>query len=351
MEGVSEVDRRKIIGSFYQKHWSMGKSYTYKYFSKLGISKATIYRVMEKMDKGESLARKAGSGRKAEKMTSRKVRVMKRYMKENLGASQRKAALKFGVSLAYVNKIVRTKTKLSYRRRKRVPGATEEQKKKQKQRCSRLIRNEMKAKNKAQIIMDDESYFFFKGNNQPGNRGFYSDDIGGTGDGVRYASADKFTPKVMVWVAFSEHAISQPFFLQRGAMDSDTYRTKCLPKLQKFVQDNYRGQKVIFWPDLASAHYQKDVLKTLADMKIPVVAKADNPPATPQIRPIERLWALLKARLYAGGFEAQTKDQLIARIRRELAKVTAQTCQNLWRNIRKNIWKVADGGHAALLTL
>ena len=330
----------------------MGNAYTCKYFLKLGISKATTYRVMEKMDKGDSLARKAGSGRKTSKMTSRKVKALKRYMKENLGTSQRKTALKFGVSIAYVNKLVRTKTRLSYKHQKRVPCATEKHKKKQnKERCSRLRRNQMKAKNKVKIIVDDESLFSFKGNNQPGNKGFYSDDIGGTGDGVRYASVGKFTPKFMVWVAFSEHAISQPFFLQRGAMDADTYRTKCLPKLQKFIHENYRGQKVIFWPDLAPAHYQKDVLKTMAEMEIPVVAKADNPPATPQIRPIERLWALLKARVYVGGFEAQAKDQLIGRIRQELAKVTAQTCQNLWRSTQTDIRKVADGGHAALLKL
>ena len=84
-EGVSEEDRRKVIGSFYQKHWSMGNAYTCKYFLKLGISKATTYRVMEKMDKGDSLARKAGSGRKASKMTSIKVRALEWYMKENLG--------------------------------------------------------------------------------------------------------------------------------------------------------------------------------------------------------------------------------------------------------------------------
>ena len=318
---------------------------------KLGISKSTAYRVVKKMDKGELLTRKSGSGRKADKMTPSKVLALKRYLMEHLGASQRKAALKFGVSLAYVNKIVRAKTKLRYKRRKRVPGATEEQKKKQKARCSRLRRKQMKADDATQIIMDDESYFPFKGNNQPGNRGFYSDDINGAGDGVRCATVDKFTPKVMVWVAFSEHAVSQPFFLQCGSMDAHIYRTNCLPKLQDFIKDNYRGKKVIFWPDLAPAHYQRDVLETLTAMKIPFVAKEDNPPASPQLRPIERLWALLKSRVYAGGFEAQTKKQLIARIRRELAKITAQNCQNLWRSIRTNIRKVADGGHAALLEL
>ena len=76
---------------------------------KLGISKSTGYRVMKKMDKGELLTMKSGSGRKANKMTPSKVLALKRYLMEHLGASQRKAALKFGVSLAYVNKIVRAR--------------------------------------------------------------------------------------------------------------------------------------------------------------------------------------------------------------------------------------------------
>ena len=50
----------------------------------------------------------------------------------NLGASQRKAALKFGVILAYENKIVRTKTRLSYQQRKRIRGATDQQKERRK---------------------------------------------------------------------------------------------------------------------------------------------------------------------------------------------------------------------------
>ena len=43
-------------------------------------------------------------------------------------------------------------------------------------------------------------------------------------------------------------------------MNAYIYRTQCLPRLKKFIDANYRGKKVIFWPDLAPAHYQKDVL-------------------------------------------------------------------------------------------
>ena len=351
MDGLTGRQRRELIGSFYKAHWSKGKSFTYKHFQQMGISKTTLYRVMEKLDKGESLTREAGSGRKAKKMTPEDISKLKRYMKESIGASQRKAARKFGVSLSYINKILSTKTKLRYRHRKRVPAATEDQKIKQKTRCGKLRRSVMKPTGKTQIIMDDESYFPMKSHSQPGNAGFYTDDASGAGDGVRFATVAKFTPKVMVWVAFSEHGLSKPFIMESGAMNAYIYRTQCLPRLKEFVDANYRGKKVIFWPDLAPAHYQKDVIATLDEMKIPVVAKEDNPPAAPQIRPIERLWALLKSRVYAGGYEAETKKQLTKRIRRQMAGITADTCQKLWRRTWTKIRFAADKGNTGLREL
>ena len=131
-------------------------------------------------------------------MTPKEVRDLEGYLKEHIGASQRKAARKFGVSLSYINKILRTKTELRYRHRKRVPAATEEQKAKQKTMCSKLRRGAMKLSGKTEIIMDDESYFLMKGHSQPGNTGFYTDVVSGAGDGIRFASVEKFTPKVMV---------------------------------------------------------------------------------------------------------------------------------------------------------
>ena len=96
---------------------------------------------------------------------------------------------------------------------------------------------------------------------------------------------------------------------------------------------------------------KKTSSKTLEELRIPVVAKEDNPPATPQIRPIERLWALLKSRVYAGGFEAETKKQLITRIRSQMARITAKSCQNLWNHARTKIRFVADRGNAGLREL
>ena len=39
---------------------------------------------------------------------------------------------------------------------------------------------------------------------------------------------EKFTSKIMVWVAFSELGLDKPFIMESGSMDAYTYRTQCL---------------------------------------------------------------------------------------------------------------------------
>ena len=88
--------------------------YTYKYFCKLGISKSTIYHVIEKMDKSEPLVRKTNRKWPVGRADGLNKGQGPGKVYENiLGASQRNAAFKLGVSISYVNRIVSTKTVLS----------------------------------------------------------------------------------------------------------------------------------------------------------------------------------------------------------------------------------------------
>ena len=50
-------------------------------------------------------------------------------------------------------------------------------------------------------------------------------------------------------------------------------------------------------PDLASCHYAKDVLEWYKANVVHVVPKEVNPPNCPELRPIERCWALVKREL------------------------------------------------------
>ena len=58
---------------------------------------------------------------------------------------------------------------------------------------------------------------------------------------------------------------------------------------------------VIFWPDLATCHYANVNQVWMKEQDLYFIAKEDNPPATPQIRPIEQFWSMLKNKVYANN--------------------------------------------------
>jgi transposase len=59
--------------------------------------------------------------------------------------------------------------------------------------------------------------------------------------------------------------------------------------------------KIVFWPDLASAHYTKDTL----------------PPNISQLRSIENFWAILKRKVFSKNYCSKNVKFLMAKIRKE----------------------------------
>ena len=166
-------------------------------------------------------------------------------------------------------KIVRMKSSIRYFRRQPVPAASEEQEKKQKQRCSDLRRDLFKARGKSVIIMDDESYFRLKADQMGANRGYYTANKENANLNVKYRTVEKFPKKDMLWVAISEKGVSDPYFVQKNSLNGKIYREECIPLLKKFIDDKHKRCKVVHWPDLAPAHYDKSVLEKLKKTLFP----------------------------------------------------------------------------------
>jgi len=70
----------------------------------------------------------------------------------------------------------------------------------------------------------------------------------------------------------------------------------------------------------------------------------DNPPNVPQARPIENFWANLDLKVYDKGWQAQTKMQLIRRIRNKLKDFDQKELQTLMKGVRQKLRKIADKG-------
>ena len=170
--------------------------------------------------------------------------------------------------------------------------------------------------------------------------------MGDVADEVRLRPKSKYPEKLLVWMAISERGFSKPFFLKKKAsLTGQIYRDQCIRQyLVPYLDQYHEDGDFYFWPDLASAHYAHETTDLLKSLNTPFVPKSSNPPNSPQIRPIEQFWAILKERVYQGGWEASSFRMLKQRINRTLQDLEPDICQKLFRGLKTKIRKAADNG-------
>ena len=80
--------------------------------------------------------------------------------------------------------------------------------------------------------------------------------------------------------------------------------------------------------------------KWMKDQGLPFVAKDQNPPNAPQIRPIEAFWAILKMKVYEGNWSAKNRDQLIRRIKKSIQEIDMEIIVKMFRyeNYIHSLW-------------
>ena len=98
------------------------------------------------------------------------------------------------------------------------------------------------------IVIDDEKYFTFSGDNMPRNAGFYSCNKQTSAQDIRFKCKGKFAPKVLVWLSLSSKGVSAPYIgkTKGSAINADVYRQKCLPRLLEFINKHYLQNEYIF---------------------------------------------------------------------------------------------------------
>ena len=343
MEEVDLKTRRELIVQFYNLHESAGKSYTVKHFSKLGIARASVYKVLKNYQERGSTERAPGSGRPAVKLPRARRRRLVKAAQDKGGVSLVKLARKFEISKPYVQKVLKNEG-VKYYKRKKAPEWTPEKEERQKRCCRRLTRTVAKPSSSVEVVMDDESYFPWKHDKIPGNDGFYTRDKENTPPAVRFYNKKKFEPKLLVWLAISARGHSDPFFMpSRGNMNGEVYRQECVTaRLVPFLHKHHSNGDFIFWPDLASCHYARPTTALFEELKIPFVAKADNPPSVPKLRPVEDFWGLLKGKVYQGGWEADSEQQLKKRIKKCLRELDWEAVRGVMEKVKTNLRKAAD---------
>ena len=78
------------------------------------------------------------------------------------------------------------------------------------------------------------------------------------------------------------------------------------------------------WPDLVTCHCARQTQELLESEGIPFVPKKQNPPCCPQLRSMEDVWAMLKAKTYIGSWEAKSEEQLKGKIGQSMTSLNQE---------------------------
>ena len=134
---------------------------------------------------------------------------------------------------------------LNYYKRRRALKYTPQQLEQILWKCRKLRREATNTD--TSIIVDDEKYFSFPGDNIPSNAGFCSTDRANASVNVKLKQKQKFAPKVLVWLAISSKGVSALYIgsTKGPALNGDLYLRECLSKLLEFIEEHHVNDKYI----------------------------------------------------------------------------------------------------------
>ncbi|XP_065668056.1 uncharacterized protein LOC136088292 [Hydra vulgaris] len=250
-----------------------------------GFARSTIYDNLKRLETVQSFSDRKQPGRPTSWTREKKAKLT-RLVNNRKGVSQRKIGIKFDVNQSTIGRQLK-KMNIKYRKREKTPKYTIEQQIKAKKKSRKLV-NQL-YNTKSLLVIDDEKYFCFAGDNMPGNSGYYTNNKNSCLESVRFIGKEKFPKKLLMWIAISDRGMFEPLF---------------------------RTSK----PDLASSHYSKGSLNWM-DQYVYYVDKESNPPNVPQARPIENFWGHLAQKVYEGDWQASTEQVLIDCIKLKLQEI------------------------------
>jgi hypothetical protein len=144
----------------------------------------------------------------------------------------------------------------------------------------------------------------------------------------------------MVWGCFSYHGTGRLVFIE-GTMDKYQYVEILVNNLRASASEMGLSE-FIFQQDNDPKHTSKHTKGFFEEMGIDVLPW---PSQSPDLNPIEHIWALIKRRL--SGKVCRSREQLKEALQREWALVTKEYCMNLIDSMPRRIRSVltSNGGH------
>lgn len=299
----------------------------------VGTSIITVKRVMSRYKNGLSTQRKSGSGGKKGPRDKKLAKTIAQKFNQKPNTSVRDMAKKTGASKSFVQKVKKYYNLHTYKVQK-VPDRSEEKNKVAKRRARQLYTQYLTKFDC--VVMDDETYCKADFNQLPGKEFYTAFKRGGVSNKFKQKKVSKFPKQYMVWQAICTCGRRSQDVVVKGSINSKVYIEKCLEGPLKALIRQHQGS-VLFWPDLATSHYARSTLQWYDANNINYVPKEANPPNCPELRPIEKYWALMKRSLKNTKKVSQNERDFQNKWRRAYRVVDENTVQNLMNGVKKKV--------------
>lgn len=333
MKAEKETIRKKIVAKFLENTNSSMRLIA----SQLHLPVSTVRRNIIKFRDQHTIGDKPKSGRPKGPVNKKLEKIVVQLLKNKSLLSVRDLAQKTQTSASMIQRVKKRQGYKSYKKQK-IPKQSVEQRKRSILRARRLY-YKICIGFEGCMVLDDETYSKMNLKTLPGPQ-YYTKKIGGdAANEIKTIQVEKYGPKMLIWQAIcSCGQRSRPFFTA-GTVNSEIYIKEYLQKrLLPFLEEHkLRNVSTIFWPDLASSHYAKDVLNWFQDKNVNFVPKDMNPPNCPQLRPVERYWANIKRILRKDGVAAKSAKHFQARWKIADKKVTDDYVRSLMVHIKGKI--------------
>lgn len=329
----------KRVCEFYVKN-GHDKNKTFHHFSSEGKCRRTIYRIIERFAERGSAVYMKLSGRPRVATSTRNLSKIQKLIDNNPRISSTKLAVRLRVSQSSIQ---RAKKRLSIKSftQKSAPKYINNQESRCRKGASKLYLALLDGK---KIVMDDECYVPCDPEQIPGKHFFMAKNLDSLCNKVIFRAKSKFPAKYLIWQALdSDGNVSEPY-VSKGTINTDTYLHILKNYLIPFIELHHTKEEVIFWPDLAPAHYSKKVIAFLTDAGVKFVDRKSNTPNMPQGRPIEKFWALSKRKYSLRSAPAKNIRGFKKIWKNITAEVAAESAQNLVKNLKQKLRQITREG-------
>ena len=330
MPRISLTVRKKILYTYCTE-----KNVSYRQLAKrFKVSDKSVKNIVLRYGEHCVLSDLPKSGRKKGARDPKLERRLVQLIMRNPTTSIRDLASKGKTTVGMIQRVKRRNNLKTYKKQK-VAKKTEKQIKSVKTRVRKLYRR-LNEENIACVIMDDETYVKFDFSTLPGPQYYTKRKGTNAKDSIRTIKVEKFGEKALIWQAICSCGRKTPIFVTKGTINAEIYQKECL---KKRLIPFYKSHKVptIFWPDLASAHYAKSTLKLLKDNGVKFVEKGENPPNAPELRPIERYWALTKRNLRKSSKPAKNIEDLKKKWLAASSAISNKVVQTLMGGVKRKV--------------